>query len=275
MALFSYCLFCLSLWLVSLCAEVTSSSLSSEELGRRAPVPQGFVAAPFYPAPRGGWVPEWANSYEKAARLVANMTLAEKVNLTSGTGIFMGRCVGVTGSALRVGFPQLCLQDGPLGLRNTQNNTAFPAGITTGATWDKVHMYRRGIAIGEEFRGKGVNIHLGPNVGPLGRKPRGGRNWEGFGADPVLQGFGAALTIIGIQEKGVIATVKHLIGNEQEQFRQYNTLQAGISSNIDDRTLHELYLWPFADGVRAGVGAVMTVSLMMSLWEQWLILPGI
>jgi beta-glucosidase len=49
-------------------------------------------------------------------------------------------------------------------------------------------MYARGVAIGEEFRGKGVNVHLGPSVGPLGRKPRGGRNWEGFGADPVLQG---------------------------------------------------------------------------------------
>lgn len=104
------------------------------------------------------------------------MTLAEKTNITAGTGIFMGRCVGNTGSALRVGIPQLCLQDGPLGVRNTDHNTAFPAGITVGATWDKDLMYRRGVAIGEEFRGKGVNVHLGPSVGPLGRKPRGGRS---------------------------------------------------------------------------------------------------
>lgn len=104
------------------------------------------------------------------------MTLAEKTNLTAGTGIYMGRCVGNTGSALRVGIPQLCLQDGPLGVRSTDHNTAFPAGITVGATWDKDLLYRRGVAIGEEFRGKGVNIHLGPSVGPLGRKPRGGRS---------------------------------------------------------------------------------------------------
>ena len=120
------------------------------------------------------------------------MTLAEKTNLTAGSGIFMGRCVGNTGSALRVGIPQLCLQDGPLGVRNSDHNTAFPAGITVstsivfndtrpyqnqvGATWDKDLMRRRGVAIGEEFRGKGVNIHLGPSVGPLGRKPRGGRS---------------------------------------------------------------------------------------------------
>jgi beta-glucosidase len=62
-------------------------------------------------------VSEWSESYSKASLLVANMTLVEKTNITSGTGIFMGRCVGNTGSALRVGIPQFCLQDGPLGVR--------------------------------------------------------------------------------------------------------------------------------------------------------------
>lgn len=131
----------------------------------------------------------------------------------------MDRCVGNTGSAERLGFPQLCLQDGPLGVRTTEGVTAFPAGITTGATWNKELMYLRGVAIGEEFRGKGVNIHLGPSVGALGRKPRGGRNWEGFGSDPVLQGIAASQTVKGIQEQGVIATIKHWIANEQEMFR--------------------------------------------------------
>lgn len=165
--------------------------------------------------------------------------------------------MGNTGSAHRVGVPQLCLQDGPLGLRNSDHNTAFPAGITVGATWDKDLMLARGVAIGEEFRGKGVNIHLGPSVGPLGRKPRGGRNWEGFGSDPVLQAVGGALTIEGVQSRGVIATIKHLVANEQEMYRMYNPFQPGISSNVDDRTMHELYLWPFAEGVKAGVGSVM------------------
>jgi beta-glucosidase len=135
-------------------------------------------------------------------------------------------------------------------------------------------MRRRGVAIGEEFRGKGVNIHLGPSVGALGRKPRGGRSkfdhgfhtnaltnrildWEGFGSDPVLQAFGGALTIEGVQSVGVVATIKHLIANEQEQYRMYNLVKPGISSNLDDRTMHELYLWPFAEGVRSGVGSVM------------------
>jgi hypothetical protein len=122
----------------------------------------------FSSAPHGGWISDWSESFRKASLLVSNMTLAEKTNLTAGSGIFMGRCVGNTGSAERVGIPQLCLQDGPLGVRNTDHNTAFPAGITVGATFDKDLMHRRGVAIGEEFRGKGVNIHLGPSVGPLG-----------------------------------------------------------------------------------------------------------
>jgi beta-glucosidase-like glycosyl hydrolase len=80
---------------------------------------------------------------------------------------------------------------------------------------------------------------------------------KGFGSDPVLQAFGGALSIEGIQSVGVIATIKHLIANEQEMYRMYNVFQAGISSNLDDRTMHELYLWPFAEGVRSGVGSVM------------------
>lgn len=115
---------------------------------------------------------------------------------------------------------------------NTDHNTAFPAGITTGATFDKDLIYARAVAIGKEFRGKGAHVFLGPMVGPLGRKPLGGRNWEGFGADPVLQGIAGALTIKGVQEQGVIATIKHLIGNEQEMYRMYNPFQAGYSSNI-------------------------------------------
>jgi len=73
-------------------------------------------------------------------------------------------------------------------------------------------------------------------------------DWEGFGSDPVLQAYGGALSIEGIQSTGVIATIKHLIANEQEQYRMYNLVKPGISSNLDDRTLHELYLWPFAEG---------------------------
>lgn len=234
--------------------------LQGASVAARDAVPAGYVAAPYYPTPPGGWVSNWTEAYAKAQKVVQNMTLVEKVNLTTGTGLLMGPCVGNTGSALRFGIPNLCLQDSALGVAKTDNNTAFPAGITTGATFNKALMYARGLAIGAEARGKGVNVMLGPTIGPLGRKPRGGRNWEGFGADPVLQAYGGALTIKGIQENGVIATAKHFVGNEQEEYRMDiipHGLMKAISSNIDDRTLHELYAWPFAEAIRAGVGAVM------------------
>lgn len=84
-----------------------SSCIWAASIEKRLPVPSGYVAAPYYPAPHGGWVPDWSESYQKAAAIVSNLTLAEKTNITAGTGIFMGRCVGNTGSALRANIPQL------------------------------------------------------------------------------------------------------------------------------------------------------------------------
>lgn len=214
---------------------------------------------PWYPAPRGGTVDAWQGSYKKAADLVRQMTLVEKVNITTGTGWSMGPCVGNTGPVDRLGFPSLCLQDGPLGLRFADNITVFPAGITVGATWNKELMYLRGRAHGLEAKGKGINVILGPSMGAFGRLPAGGRNWEGFGPDPVLQGIASAQTIKGIQDQGVMATAKHFVANEQEHFRQSWEwgLPNALSSNIDDRTLHEIYAWPFAESIRAGVASVM------------------
>ncbi|KAI4188689.1 MAG: hypothetical protein LQ348_003894 [Seirophora lacunosa] len=221
--------------------------------------PKDGLSPPWYPSPLGGTVKSWEESYGKAAAMVRKMTLVEKVNVTTGTGWSQDLCVGNTAPANGVGFPALCLQDGPLGLRFVDHSTAFPAGITIGATWNKDLMYRKYKAHGLEAKMKGVNILLGPSMGPLGRTPASGRAWEGFGADPVLQAVAASQAIKGIQDAGVIATAKHLIANEQEHFRQSFEwgLPNALSSNLDDRTLHELYLWPFAESVRAGVASVM------------------
>jgi beta-glucosidase len=98
-------------------------------------------------------------------------------------------------------------------------------------------------------------------TGPLGRNPLGGRNWEGFGADPFLSGVAMDATVRGYQDAGVQACAKHYIGNEQETQRSNTDVDGtkveAISSNIDDRTLHELYLWPFADTVKAGAASIM------------------
>lgn len=99
-------------------------------------------------------------------------------------------------------------------------------------------------------------------VGPLGRVALGGRNWEGFSNDPYLAGQLVAEHIAGIQSNGVGTVTKHFIGNEQETERNPtvstdNQTIESVSSNIDDTTLHELYLWPFVDAVHAGTVAIM------------------
>ena len=93
-----------------------------------ASTPPTGQSPPWYPSPLGGTAGDWAASYRKAAALVAQMTLPEKVNVTTGTGWAMGACVGNTGPVPRLGFPSICLQDGPLGLRFADNISAFPAG---------------------------------------------------------------------------------------------------------------------------------------------------
>jgi beta-glucosidase len=84
----------------------------------------------------------------------------------------------------------------------------------------------------------------------MGRSTRGGRVWEGFGPDPYLAGVAMNSTVVGIQMTGVQTSSKHYIANEQETMRSSATVGNGTvidasSSNVDDRTLHELYIWPF------------------------------
>ncbi|KAG6333169.1 hypothetical protein ID866_5915 [Astraeus odoratus] len=192
--------------------------------------------------------PAWADAYKKAKQLISDYTIEEKVNITTGVGWMGGLCVG--NIPANKNFPGLCLEDSPLGVRFADLVTAFPAGIQAASTWDRVLIRARGLAMGEEFKGKGVNVALGPMMN-LGRVAQGGRNWEGFGADPFLAGESAYETILGLQNAGVQATAKHFIGNEQEHFRTQE------SSDIDDRTIHELYAHPFLRSVMAGVASVM------------------
>jgi len=180
--------------------------------------------------------------------------------LVSGTE---GPCVGNIAPIDRFNFTGICIQNGPLALEQGTYSSVFPAGITIAATWDKDIAFKHGYNLGSEFRGKGSQVVLGPVAGPLGRSAFGGRNWEGFSPDPYLTGDLFTSTIEGIQHIGVQACAKHFIGNEQETQRQPSTNDDGttiesLSSNIDDRTLHELYLWPFQQAVKAGVASVIS-----------------
>jgi beta-glucosidase len=184
----------------------------------------------------------WEMGLKKAKAFVAQLTIEEKADMVTGQA---GPCVGNIVAIPRLGFPGLCLQDGPLAIRVADYASVFSAGVSAGATWDKDIMYERGYAMGEEFRAKGAQVMLGPVAGPLGRSGYAGRNWEGFSSDPYLSGIAMEKTITAAQDVGVQACAKHWVGNEQEIQRNpeysddgVSQTSAALSSNIDDRTMH-------------------------------------
>lgn len=213
-----------------------------------------------YPSPDGYGAGNWSTAYLKAQSMVANMSYEEMNNVTMGVVDTSNGCVGISGSAPRLGFPGFCLHDAGNGVRNTDGVNGYASGLHIGASWNATLAYERAQFMGAEFKKKGVNVALGPVVGPIGRIAEGGRNWEAFGADPYLDGILGAQSVIGLQES-VIASVKHFVAYEQETNRNPITSDGdtilSTSSNLDDQTMHELYLWPFQDLVYAGAGCVM------------------
>ncbi|KAH7402943.1 beta-glucosidase 1 [Pyrenochaeta sp. MPI-SDFR-AT-0127] len=217
------------------------------------------TSPPVYPSPNITGAGGWEGALVKARAFVTQLTLEEKAGMVTGTP---GPCVGNIPPIERLNFDGLCLQDGPLAIRQAVYASVFSAQLSVAASWDRSLAHQRGLFMGNEFRGKGAHIALGPVVGPLGRSPFGGRNWEGFSPDAYLSGELVAETVEGIQSTGVQATTKHYIVNEQEIQRNPSlntngtTIEA-LSSNVDDKTMHETYLWPFANAVHAGTASVM------------------
>ncbi|KAM3501832.1 hypothetical protein MY10362_005264 [Beauveria mimosiformis] len=211
---------------------------------------------PVYPSPEMSATGPWEDAYAKAKDLVSQMTLAEKVSLTGAARDIDNGCTDNIANISRLGFPGMCLSDAGQGLRATDFVSSFPSGIHVGAreggadfqinSWNKELTARRGAAMADEFKKKGVNVLLGPVVGPAWRVTLSGRNWEGFAADPYLLGSLAAQSIVGIQDKVSLPAQR----NPRQKAKS-------ISSNIDDKTMHELCLWPFQDAVHAGSGNIM------------------
>ncbi|KAI1636846.1 glycoside hydrolase superfamily [Biscogniauxia mediterranea] len=211
---------------------------------------------PVYPSPQGEGLGDWADPYAKAKDLVSQMTLEEKVSLTGGISADSS-CSGIIPPIERLNFTGLCLSDAGNGVRTTNFVSSWASGISVGASWNRDLAHKRAVGMASEFRKKGVNIALGPVVGPLGRIASSGRNWEGFSNDPYLCGALASETVKGMQSVGVATSTKHFILNEQETNRNPAGNVEAVSVNIDDKTIHELYLWPFQDAVKAGSANIM------------------
>src|SRR6266850_116523 len=177
--------------------------------------------------------------------LLVKMNLDEKLTLIGGINDFYIQALP------RLGLPALRMSDGPLGVHDYGPTTAYPAGIALAASWDVDLARRVGEMMGKDARARGVHFILAPGMN-IYRAPMNGRNFEYLGEDPYLASRLAVSLIEGMQSQGVIATAKHFAVNNQEYGRMDH------SSDVDERTLREIYLPAFEAAVKeAKVGALM------------------
>lgn len=186
---------------------------------------------------------------DRIESLISELTLEEKVSILSGSSAWH------TTAVPRLNIPRVKMTDGPIGARGDSVSGAtaacFPSASCLSSTWDKESVQNIAKAIGIEARSKDADVLLGPTIN-LHRHPLGGRHFECYSEDPILTGELAVSYVTGVQSVGVSACLKHFIGNDTEFQRHF------VSSNIDDRTLRELYLLPFEMGVKAGSLSVMS-----------------
>jgi beta-glucosidase len=179
--------------------------------------------------------------------LIKEMTLEEKAALCTGAGPW------TTTPVERLGIPEMTVTDGPHGVRRVEDvhtfistgvpATCFPTAACMASTWDVDLIHEIGETIAEECIALHVDVVLGPGVN-LKRTPLCGRNFEYYSEDPFLAGEMAVSFIKGVQSKGVGTSLKHFAANNQEYQR------STISSELDERTLREIYLPAFESAVK-------------------------
>ena len=181
--------------------------------------------------------------------LLNQMTIEEKASLCSGADFWH------TKSIERLGLPAVMVSDGPHGLRK-QDETAdhlgseasieavcFPTASAMACSFDRELIYNVGSALGEECQAENVNVLLGPGIN-MKRSPLCGRNFEYYSEDPYLAGELGAAFVSGVQSHGAGTSLKHFAANNQEWRRM------SISSEMDERTLREIYLAAFEKTVK-------------------------
>ena len=185
-------------------------------------------------------------------QLLSEMTLEEKVSILSGEDFWSVPAVE------RLGIGKLRVTDGPNGARGSGSliggvkSASFPVGIAIGATWNVPLAEEIGAALADEVKSKGAHMLLAPTVN-IHRSVTNGRNFECYSEDPFLSAELAVGYIKGLQGQGGGATIKHFVGNESEIER------TTMSSEIDERSLREIYLIPFEWAVKkAGTWGVMS-----------------
>ncbi len=182
-------------------------------------------------------------------KIVSQMTLEEKAGMCSGKDFWHLKSVE------RLGIPEVMVSDGPHGLRKQAENAdhlginesikavCFPTACATACSFDRDLLEEMGSALGKECQAENVSVLLGPAVN-IKRSPLCGRNFEYFSEDPYLAGQMAKAHIQGVQKEGVGTSIKHFAANNQEYHRM------SASSEVDERTLREIYLAAFETPIK-------------------------
>ena len=188
--------------------------------------------------------------------LLKQLSLEEKIQILSGYDAWC------TNEIKRLNIPSLKMSDGPNGVRGDgksgKSSACFPCAISIGSTWNMELINELGKELAEEAKAKNVDVLLGPTIN-IHRHPLGGRHFECFSEDPFLTGKIAINYVEGIQSKKVAACLKHFVGNDTE-FERYT-----VSSNIDEKTLREIYLLPFEMAIKEANAKVVMSALITTL----------
>jgi beta-glucosidase len=192
--------------------------------------------------------------------VLSHMTLADEITMVEGQGISQPY-VFYMAAQPKLCIPAMGLEDGPNGVGDGLTGvTQLPAGVDLAATFDPSLAYQYGRVIGQEERGKGAAVNLGPTVN-IDRDPRWGRSFETYTEDPFLNGAMAVGEIDGVQSTGEMSQVKHFAAYNQETNR--NTPQDDVI--VSTRTLHEIYFPAFEQAVtKAHAGSVMCSYAMVN-----------
>ncbi|MBR5345862.1 MAG: glycoside hydrolase family 3 C-terminal domain-containing protein [Clostridia bacterium] len=186
-----------------------------------------------------------------AQTILKQMTLEEKAAFCSGRDFWHTKAIE------RLGVPGVMMCDGPHGLRKQEGEgdhlginksietVCYPTAAALASSFDRDVMARLGEALGQECQAESVAMLLGPGLN-IKRSPLCGRNFEYFSEDPYLAGEMGAAYVNALQSKGIAACAKHFACNNQE------TRRMSGSSEVDERTLHEIYLPAFEAVVKKG-----------------------
>ncbi len=224
----------------------------------------GIVSIPVSAQTGASGTSPWMNSSlspdERAAMVLEQMTMDEKISLLHGTGmeglspmsplaIHSNGGAGYVVGIPRLGIPAIQMSDAAYGVRNSGENgrysTALPSNVGAAASWNVDAGFEFGALIGRELRAQGYNMSLGGGVN-LAREPRNGRNFEYLGEDPILAGTMVASVIRGTQAQHVIGDIKHYAVNDQESGRN------AVNVHIDERSMRESDLLAFEIGIHEG-----------------------